>query len=144
MVRNVGEGTDGQEAVGQAEGRIRKLIDPRLPSAKEVEEHNITHIPYRNWCPHCVKGRGKEMSHRKDDDDGNRGIDEFHFDYCFPGDEFGFRLTVLVGVERYTGMKMAVVVPTKGADGSYAARRAAELMTECGNRDTEVIIKTDQ
>ena len=34
-------------------------------------------------------------------------------DYCFPGDEFD-RLIVLVVIERYTKMKKAVVVPSKG------------------------------
>ena len=31
---------------------------PILPSAAEVAEHRVTHMPYRNWCPHCVAGRG--------------------------------------------------------------------------------------
>ena len=26
-------------------------------SAKEVADHNLTHLPYRNWCPHCVTGK---------------------------------------------------------------------------------------
>ncbi len=28
-----------------------------VPSAKEVEEHNVDHAVFRRWCPHCVKGR---------------------------------------------------------------------------------------
>ena len=36
----------------------RKLLDPQLPTEKEVEEHNLTHLPDRNWCPHCVAGKG--------------------------------------------------------------------------------------
>ena len=43
----------------------RKLLDPKLPTEKEVEEHNLTHLPYRNWCPHCVAGKGKAASHFK-------------------------------------------------------------------------------
>ena len=31
---------------------------PTMPSAAEVEEHRITHIPYRCWCRDCVMGRG--------------------------------------------------------------------------------------
>ena len=31
---------------------------PVKPSAREVEEHNIAHYPYRNWCDPCVEGRG--------------------------------------------------------------------------------------
>ena len=52
------EGNDAEEEeeevpqrVGKNEGvgRIRNIGDPRLPSRKEVEEHNLTHVPYRNW-----------------------------------------------------------------------------------------------
>ena len=31
---------------------------PTKPSAADVEEHNITHTPYRSWCGSCVGGRG--------------------------------------------------------------------------------------
>ena len=31
---------------------------PTMPSAAEVEEHRISHIPYRCWCRPCVMGRG--------------------------------------------------------------------------------------
>ena len=27
------------------------------PPAAELEEHRIDHIPYRNWCPWCVRGK---------------------------------------------------------------------------------------
>ena len=63
------------------------------------------------------------------------GIPEYHLDYCFPGDEEGERLTVLVGVERYSRMKKAVVVPSKGSTGWYAAKMIMELMRECGDTD---------
>ena len=41
---------------------IRKI---QAPSQEEVERHNLTHLPFRNWCPHCMKGRGKEAPHYK-------------------------------------------------------------------------------
>ena len=31
---------------------------PKSPTEDEVEEHRKSHIPYRDWCPHCVQGRG--------------------------------------------------------------------------------------
>ena len=37
----------------------RKLMDPRLSSKTEVDEHKLSHPPHRNWCPHCVAGKGK-------------------------------------------------------------------------------------
>ena len=42
-------------------GRMRSIGDPRLPTQAEVDNHNITHVPYRNWCPHCVRGQGKDF-----------------------------------------------------------------------------------
>ena len=56
----------------------------------------------------------------------------------------GFKLTILVGVERYSGMKMCTVVPTKGATGAFAARKVIELVNECRNKDMSIILKSDQ
>ena len=36
------------------------VTKPREPTRKEWDEHMLTHIPYRNWCPFCVKGRGRQ------------------------------------------------------------------------------------
>ena len=38
-----------------------KVADPKLPSAEEVAEHELTHRPYRSWCSHCVRGKGKTL-----------------------------------------------------------------------------------
>ena len=42
-----------EEVVAQGE-RARPLPQPRLPSRREVQEHELTHIPYRSQCVHCV------------------------------------------------------------------------------------------
>ena len=36
---------------------LRIAPSPQKPSASEVEEHRITHIPCRSWCRECVEGR---------------------------------------------------------------------------------------
>ena len=38
--------------------------DPGDPRTKEREDHNATHIPFRSWCPICVKAKGREEAHR--------------------------------------------------------------------------------
>ncbi len=43
------------------------MTDPGKPTAKEIEEHRVFHIPYRSWCPQCVRGRGKEDHHKRVD-----------------------------------------------------------------------------
>ena len=93
---------------------VRKLRDPRLPTPEEVEEHNIRgHIPYRDWCPICVQAKGRGRYHFKDKG-ASRMLPEYAWDYCFPGDELGFKWTVLVGTEKGSDMAMAAAVPVKG------------------------------
>ena len=125
--------------------RVKKVHDPKLPTNEEVKEHYLSgHMPYRSWCHHCVGGRGRERDHTKKGDEEQQGIPEYHMDYCFPGDEFNERLTVLVVIEKYTKMKKAVVVPNKGSTGGFAAKMVLDLINECGDKDRDVILKTDQ
>ena len=85
-----------RKAAQEDRREVRKLADPRKPTQSEVVEHEMTHIPYRSWCPTCVRCRGKDLDHRKSVEE-DRGVSEFAFDYCFLGDEDGNKLTVLVG-----------------------------------------------
>ena len=81
---------------------FRKLVDPSLPKKEEVKFHyEMGHAVYRNWCPVCVRASGKDMSH-KNLEGKTRDRPEYSFDYCFPGDELGYKWTVLVGKERST------------------------------------------
>ena len=92
------EEEDDSEDEGESGKReIKKMNPPIKPSSEEIETHNLTHLPYRNWCRHCVRGRGKEAAHKAGS--GEVGDHpEFHFDWCFPGEEEeGKNLIVLVG-----------------------------------------------
>lgn len=127
----------------KGDDKVKIMADPRRPTEKEIEHHNLTHIPYRNWCTLCVQAKGKDLDHRKDVRE-HRGLPEFAFDYCFPGDEFGYKLTILVGRERTTGMTMATVVPEKGSKGKFVADKVLEFIAECGHASGDIILKTDQ
>ena len=37
----------------------RKLPDPRMPSTAEVEQHYLTHLPFRNWYQYIIQGKGE-------------------------------------------------------------------------------------
>ena len=45
--------------------RPRGLRDPGKPSKSEIEEHEITHIPFRLWCSACILGRAKDKLHMR-------------------------------------------------------------------------------
>ena len=73
---------------GTAEGRVpNTLATPSLQSANEVAEHNLTHIPYRNWCPICIAA-GREDAHRRGamDEEGETICPTIGFDYAFWGE----------------------------------------------------------
>ena len=123
--------------------RMKKLGDPLKPTDEEVKDHELAHIPYRNWCPISVKCKGKDLDHRKAVSDA-RGVSEYAFDYCFPGDEFGFKLVVLAGREKVTGMYLATAVPTKGSIGRFAVDKVVDYIEELGDQGGRIIVKTDQ
>ena len=65
MIGEPEEGDEGSENEAEA-GAVRGpryVRDVNLPSKAEVERHNLIHLPFRNWCPFCMKGRGKEAPH---------------------------------------------------------------------------------
>ena len=59
----------------------------------------------------CVKAKGKEMGHGRGKK-GDRDLPAYSWGFCFPGDELGFKWTVLVGKERMSGSWMAQTIPT--------------------------------
>ena len=77
------EGIEGECVIGedvqQGERKPVKMNDPVEPSAEERKEHEITHLPYRNWCRHCVRGRGKEAPHEKKKGGVDGELNELHF-----------------------------------------------------------------
>ena len=78
-------GTEGERIKAEKEAPfVQRILDPLKPTEKEVEMHSLTHLPFRNWCPHCVRAKGKDVDHRKVGDK-QRGLPEFAFDYCFQG-----------------------------------------------------------
>ena len=53
------------------------------PSKREVEEHMLTHIPFRDWCPHCVRGKSKATPHRKRKEGEDEEVPVISVDYMF-------------------------------------------------------------
>ena len=130
----------GAEPDGRA---VRRLADPRLPTQDEIDLHNLTHVPNRNWCPVCVRCRGRDLDHRRAVEE-ERGISEYAFDYCFPGDEFDFNLVVLAGREKITGAYFATAVPRKGSSGRFAVDKALDYVHDIGDRGARILVKSDQ
>ena len=86
----------------------RHVRDIRIPSPEEVDRHNMTHLPFRNWCPHCMRGRGKEAPHHRSKE-GQGELPEVSLDFCCPSRECGNgALTILVAKERHSKMALSL------------------------------------
>ena len=97
---------------------VKRLVDPKLPSQADVDSHWIAgHLPYRNWCSVCVKAKARDLDHVRDSGK-ERMLPEYSWDYCFPGDELGFKRTVLVGRERGLKSWLWTAVLMKGGCGN--------------------------
>ena len=66
----------------EAELPKRVTIDVR-PSKEEVELHNKTHLPYRTWCPHCVRGKARRRAHKRKRRKVGGGIPVISLDYMW-------------------------------------------------------------
>jgi hypothetical protein len=127
----------------QGERKPIKIMDPKLPTQEEVDDHFLDHLPYRSWCAHCVRGKGKTMDHRICVRDSVQR--EIHIDYCFMGKATDDNTkTIVVAKERDSKMIMSSVVPVKGMTNVFAAKRIGAFIRELGLEHHDVALKGDQ
>ena len=137
---------------GGEEGRpSRPLKAQVLPSADEIGAYAVSHIPFRSWCPHCVRGRGKSYAHhrvhRSDDPDA---VPVISIDYGFlgapgelPSDAVGgAKMPVLVVRDRKSKALFTHLVPSKGVEHFYPEQALCRDIKFLGY--PSVVIKSDQ
>ena len=143
---------------------VKLSRDPGQPTAKEMEEHRCTHLPYRLWCKFCVMGRGRGMPHKHS---SGSVIPIIGIDYFFitvngvarkqevdqaqdAGDEpdlesaraTGTVVKCILARCSITKMLFAHVVPQKGVDEDmYVARLVSDDIAWLGH--SKAIIKGD-
>ena len=107
MPAEEGQGEDEQEA------RVAQVIKaPSAPTRQEIEEHEVTHLPPRTWCHHCVEGRGIAAPHHDHEEEEGRlptlGTDFFHM-----GQSDEPVLPMIAAKEKATKMLFAHMLPSK-------------------------------
>ncbi len=71
----------------EEEGQQPKVIrSPKAPTKLEREEHEATHLPFRSWCTHCLRGRGRNKPHQRqavEADTDAQKVPKISLDYFF-------------------------------------------------------------
>ena len=122
------------------EAPVRIARDPGDPTDEEFENHCVTHLPFRRWCPICVKAKGKEDSHRKA---GESTKPTIVLDYKSFGQEIDVddKATAIVGRDKDTVSTFAHVCESKGISDKWAVNKVIEDIDLMGH--TEIILKGD-
>ena len=130
-------GVPGIDGPDPEEAQIARLLTrPVRPSADMVAEHGVSHLPFRPWCPACVRGRGKCDPHRRQ---GERREDLFpvvSMDYIAEHEA-----PILVVFDRRSKAHWAHAVPCKGTGHPYAQRSVTRDLRLTGY--TRVVLKSD-
>ena len=122
-------GEDESEAIHAPDEEVkptRAVRSPPMPSQQEIDEHRVSHLPYRSWCPECVEAFGRERGHSKQTE--SRSIPLVSCDYLYltkngvfareelDEEQQGASTRVLVMYCGATQTPFANVVPRKGGD----------------------------
>ncbi len=125
----------------QEEAIIPKSVpDVVSPSQQETKDHELTHLPYRDWCKHCVVGKATER-HFKHATHVPGCVPCVHADYLFMGEKETIGTTPILVVKDDTQKSIfANVVPEKGVN-EFTVQQVVGDIDLTGF--TDILFKTD-
>ena len=110
----------GTEPIPRAAGAGAEVPVPKplpqqtAPTAEEKAQHDMTHLPYRSWCPVCVQAKARDDPHRKqcEPEQSLETIPVVQMDYSFARTDEGTtdQLKILSMVDVATGCGGSTVV----------------------------------
>ena len=146
------EDEDNREEGEEAE-EPRGLRAPLKVSKEQRDAHEITHTPYRAWCRHCVRARGRNAPHRmRTEEQRERQVPKVRMDYFFmsQADEKADKNPLIVMVDESTGEKYARAVGKKGIgeenEMEWLVKDMSEEMKSWGHQGGDgghIILKSD-
>ena len=130
---------------GDGSGLAKALPIPPRPTQKEIEEYEISHLPFRTWCEACVKGRARSQHHRQvakvhAQELGQDSQHHLSVDYLSFGDD-GESYPGLTIYHRNSKSVWAHCVEKKGKD-EFASKSILGALGKIGCK--RAVIKSDQ
>ena len=124
-----GEGEEAQVA--------KPISSPTQPTEQMIREHEISHLPYRSWCPSCVRGHRRAVQHKRIDHSQDT-IPVISLDYGYLGENLPFLVR-----DRKSRALFAHLMPHKGVSfSSYPERAVLRDLNGLGYK--KVVLKCDQ
>ena len=134
------EDIDEQQEARKAKG----IPAPRQPTEQERMEHELTHLPYRSWCPLCVQGKGRADNHPKQ----HSKTPVIQIDITYYKSIRETKTTpVLTGVDVETGMCTAAQIEDRTHHTQYLSTCLQQFLMECGRTQATLnstVIQSDQ
>ena len=106
----------------------KHCLDPNEPTEQQRAQHNLTHLPYRSWCEHCVRAKGKERQSKRNTD--RQLVIQIDYSFATTGADVQQR-TILTATDVQTGLATSVVVPAKGRH-AYGIAELKKFVYETG------------
>ena len=100
-------------------------------SKEEFDAHQLTHLPFRSWCDHCVKGKAVDDAHRPRIDP-HRGEAKMGMDHFFLARATDPQHAVLNCLDFQSGAVSSAMVVKRG-DPKFTGRTRLIIMSDQEN-----------
>ena len=143
-----GDDVDGEVELATPDWRVRAGPGNR-PTQKEREEHEATHVPFRDWCTHCKIGSGRTHHHvtkQRNGDETQRSTIAMDYYIMKMQPAVNSRTisqeatTCIVEEDRQQNIMCSVAL-TKGIEEPWTSERVAKVIDLLGYR--EITLKSD-
>ena len=129
--------TETREEQEEEKAKVARV--EHMPTKEEYDEHMVTHWPYRSWCPHCIRGKGKTEYHKAANGRENK-YPVISVDYAWTNQEKKGK-PILVIKDSRSGKVGAHLVEKKG-ENTHAIRMLSSELRRLGYG--KIIFKSDQ
>jgi len=122
----------------------KPIRQPKTPTKAEVSEHFPLHLPYRDWCAHCVAGRATGIQHRRAGTEEESIGTTVCMDYCFLTDEEEDNNVspILVLYDHRLQAIWSLPVDRKGSE-AWVVKWITNKLDEAGYAGQDITLKSD-
>ena len=134
--------SNGEEA--PEELKAKRVPNPSDPTPAERERHYASHLPYRPWCPICVKAKAREDPHyKKVNMELQDGIPEIVMDYASLTEtkDKADKIRLLIGKDRWTKTFFCFKVQCKGLEDPHVVGNVVKAIETMGH--SKICLVTD-